>query len=258
MMGQCCKTQCGKLSTDYAQAINNLELDCDPKKGNIPASIVNFMEQCCGAGKNIVDFIGECGVLKKPDDYTHLKYSAEPELELRRVVSVTTFIKYHISNAGYSALSIKEHLVAEYAQGKVEIFGIQNEIEQLDGRTHLLGRTCWWTFNIPDLPEPPDGKTYILELALFERTRTDIEAEGAFIEIILKRSQLSSVNLFKPTSVEGFSEVTPFFPELTGLKHGLTKPIHPASVSRPELVSESFSYQDLNIETIKIKYWNYP
>lgn len=56
--------------------------------------------------------------------------------------------------------------------------------------------------------------------------------------------------LYKPTALDGFCEHSKFVPEMTGLPHGLTKPVDPAF---KELVSAQVRYTSMGGGTATIR-----
>jgi hypothetical protein len=233
----------GSYRTAIDNTVQDMNTDCNPY-GNITSVAQNSLNRCCNPPHG-----GKCIDIEMlvRDHQSHQRASGaiprkKPEENLRRVVAFHTFVDFH-HKSGRDALA---NLVRAKSV-KTEALSVQ----AMRGSTGRDGCLSWWTFG---LPRPDNGRKYAEELALTieEANPADAVADAAKINGVVEVQIPSSSfpkNLFKPSALDGFCRNTKFKPDHTSSEHGWTKPDSNAKVGlerRPELVSQSFSYTDVD------------
>ena len=112
------------------------------------------------------------------------------------------------------------------------------------GQTGASGGT-WWRLVLSGDPVPHghSASQWAEIMALPEKSRLDANPDG-FVVISLSMADLRphvGLRLYKPNALSGFYENTPFLPELTGLRWGLTA----GPLPQKEWVSPSRAFDDL-------------
>ncbi|MCP4698253.1 MAG: hypothetical protein GY862_15575 [Gammaproteobacteria bacterium] len=243
-----------------AQAVKNIKTDCyspSNPNGNITQAVMDSMEGECGKNPlpSIEDTVNEHQTLKKPALYTKMNGKL-PVKELKRVMSLTSFVTYHINNssaAPFAKLANAPTLLKDYKAEFKKTPAQKFPIDELEGSTGRLDAPSWWTFQesgVPPLSNDPE--TYAQEMALGKRERERIKKDGMAVEITLTATELGE-SLYKPSALDGFEENTLFRPETSGLDYGRTHPVHAKLQSRPEIISPSKQYHAMNAANVSAR-----
>ncbi len=260
----------GTPAGTYRRTLDNIRRDrhnpvmwC--QHGNISQSAQQSIEAACS--KEVADATGHLeGVVR--DHYSFRPKAAGKQCTLpgdtwlRRVVAGDAFTAYHFGDTPEDLERADDLLAKLVVNGKASVgkFAFQ-------GRMHNERFPCWWTWwTSSELRgAPTDGESYVEELALLKGTIEAAERYGA-VEITLKVSDLP-VGLYKPSSIDGYGAHSRFTPDLTERPYGYTDPTAPkeeadvASSSakhegRPELISQSIPYADLEEDTfVQLTYY---
>lgn len=248
---------------DMKKAAENIKKDCrskDQPNGNIKEPVLESICEICGAhnddeNDHLEEVVKNHRSIHKPGFYEPVSPPAN-EL-LRRVTSLHSFILYHIlesfrgsnlAGIGYdkhSYVSMKKKQLKERLENGDDLL----KPDELEGSTGKHGDPTWWTFYEAGLDSPGNGEMYMKELALSDHELEKAAIDNAVVESSIDSDSLANP-LFKPTALDAFSPGTQFEPELSGKAYGYTSPPEPGLQSRPEIVSTSIPYRDLNKDTI--------
>lgn len=228
----------------FAQAVENVYQDLYSKEGNphgnLKPELVKALDGCCDGDRELVEVIDEHCCHRFPALHCQSRAAADT---VKRVMSLSDFIQYH--RLGTGAANESEMGVYRRLYATVEAESIS--VVSMSGSTGPPERPCWWTFDEPEVSPPEDGKTLVEQLALSEEAKDLAKSDDRVITLELPSGE---VEMFKPTSLEGFEEDTRFRPELTGSPFGRTQPARQGLDGRPELVSRSVRYQELREDLI--------
>jgi hypothetical protein len=206
-------------------------------------------------------------------DTPELHVEAEiPTDGMRRVMSLSSFYQYHFmppkSESSFDTAGDSPDLLIDFVNRYFpelrDAHADQSETavdsEEFGGTTGRPRNPTWWTWLEGDDAPPDNGETYMLELNLSEREHELARESGIVVEITVEQRDLESalktrgaggIPFFRSTGLDSFSEDTPFRPNLKAEPFGRTCPRPPATKERPEVVSESTSYENLD-ENVRI------
>jgi hypothetical protein len=248
-----------EMEPSMTKAVENIKKDCrsaDQPNGNIPVAISKAMSGICSKYPenqtgHLEETVKNHQSINKPKFYTPV--SPPQDEPLRRAISLSSFIAFHIleshrgktligkSSAKHSSFPyLKKALLDEFEDNRVEL-----EFDRLQGTTGKQGEATWWTFYEKGGDMPKIGEKYMQELALGEDEMKKAEKDKIVVELAINAETLGK-ELFKPTALDSFIPETKFEPELTGRPYGYTAPEESGLQSRPELVSASVRYSDMN------------
>nr|VFJ71262.1 MAG: hypothetical protein BECKFW1821C_GA0114237_102626 [Candidatus Kentron sp. FW] len=247
----------------YRQAVDNIEQDLRSEtnpNGNIGPERKKALARGCADPKpDLSHIIPGYQTIARPELTEPV---AAPNAPLRRVMSLTNFVTYHLSgevadtnsNVDELANDLKQELRSSMEQNEP----VKYDIEDLSGNTGDLEKPSWWTFQDSHQPDMDDGERYLHELALSEVEISIAREDGMAIEVIIPE-QIIPEPLYKPCALDSFGEETRFRPDLGSAPFGRTAPTGPGRISRPELISRSFSYhaigqdEDTDTENIHVR-----
>nr|VFK38701.1 MAG: hypothetical protein BECKTC1821D_GA0114238_100540 [Candidatus Kentron sp. TC] len=234
----------------YEHAIRNIRRDLrskDNPHGNIGPERAKALASACADEPlpSLPNAIAKCRTMKRPDLAVE-QIQKPPHAPLRRVMSLTCFVTYHMVSGADS------HLSAERA--KREFRNTEEyRITRFRGATGHPEKPTWWTFREGDAPPTTgDGEHYLRELALSEATIKEAMENGMAVEVIVPE-QIIPNPLYKPCALDGFDEGTQFQPDLTDAPFGRTVPLDPGLSGHPELISESLPYEKMDADGIRHK-----
>lgn len=248
-----------KNTPAYDQAVDNVLADLWHAAINPHGNITKIAQRalaktCCGG--DIPDFETEAATLRSPQPASGANpCRPTPAEPLRRVVPYSWFLAYHLkSNSPAQSTSPAParrgnfttiRNLSGHMPGKTPAAGSAKNLLRVHfrGRVGQPNHVTWWTFG-PSSSRPNSGYAYMMELALPESGHKAAEACKMVVEITIAPG-VFPVELFKPSALDGFCAYTRFSPDHSDAPHGWTKP-DPSYAKRPELVSESFAYHEID------------
>jgi len=239
----------------YRQAVENVFQDirsAGNPNGNIEPKRAEILADMCHSDPSLPlpDAIAKCQTIERPDLAEPIQ---RPDAPLRRVMSLTCFITYHLlhtpgrrADINSDAEELKESLKMDIvARNKPEEYDIENFL----GGTGKRNTPTWWTFREDDdRPTKGDCEQYLRELALHEMTIKEAMNDSMAIEVIVP-GEIIPEPLYKPCALDSFQEETRFRPDLSNAPFGRTAPVDPGLVGYPELISKSFPYQEMGADS---------
>jgi len=240
---------CGKSwGPAYRAALDNVGADFG-SNGNVSAEGRAALRALCAGGVSADRMDKGClNVIRQlhspnPDAHAPTRNASGPFF---RAVTPDEFLRYHLGGAakteGERELDLRAAIDrASAAFGRGEIRRVPRVVMQ--GATGRRDSPTWWTID-PPLATTESGKTWFSGIALHENALPSARRKGL---TLLSVGSLP-VPLHKPTAFDGFCANSPFYPELTGKPHGLTKPRPIDGATGPafkEFVSRSFSYSEI-------------
>nr|VFK53263.1 MAG: hypothetical protein BECKTUN1418F_GA0071002_101814 [Candidatus Kentron sp. TUN]VFK54066.1 MAG: hypothetical protein BECKTUN1418E_GA0071001_102014 [Candidatus Kentron sp. TUN] len=236
----------------YRQAVENLFQDIRSEgnpNGNIGPERTKALAGICNADSPLPlpDAIAECQTIRRPDLAEPVP---RPDAPLRRVMSLTCFVTYHLLHVLGGRADINNDAEELIESLKMAIVA-RNEPEEYDiedflGSTGQRDTPTWWTFREDaDQPTMGNGERYLRELALSEATIEEAMNDGMAIEAIVP-GEIIPKSLYKPCALDSFQEETRFRPDLGDVPFGRTVPADSDLVGHPELISQSFSYHEMS------------
>ena len=252
---------------EMEQAVDNIrnDLRSDRHPYGISQELQASLDRSTEDGTDILKVVDSHRSIEKPE----LHVEAEiPSDQIKRVMSLHSFCRYHLANSDFESNGTFNALLEDVVNLYFSALraGHANSTEKTIDSEEFAGITgrpqtpTWWTWLEENDSPPGNGKIYMLELALSEKEHRFAQTSGIVVEITLEKQDLGNalktkgtegIPFFRSTGLDSFSEDTPFRPNLKPEPFGRTCPTPPATKERPEAVSESISYEELE-ENVRI------
>jgi hypothetical protein len=258
---QTCRKQLQALAQrepNMTQAVRNVIADCRTEQlnphGNIGPEAQQPLEADCAAhAQDATGHLRGCvtrhGVLDDPALHT---LAPTPAVPLRRALSLTSFLAYHVqgeAGMGYDAQATVAALAKDPDLAPLSEGGtVALPIDALRGTTGREAAPTWWTLQEDGDAGPVDGERYLRELALGDTECRTAAADGVVVEVIVPPAHLPGRPLYKPCALDAFDPDTRFRPDCSAAPYGRTHPQDGPSedlAGRPELVGRSLAYADM-------------
>lgn len=257
---QHCKQQLQGLvntSPAWQQAVSNLLDDLQTPAqphGNIPDNMAKALEHDCKTAGADVPGTVVVAVVRAHQTVVHQPalrgHAPRPDHALRRCMSRTTYLKYHVSldegtkkpygseSSSHAHFLDPEDWSSSFSDARV----MTQPAENLRGLTGRPDAATWWTF--AHIPLPGKALAYMSQLALGE-----VEIEQAYRDgmavVVEVPVEAFGEEFYKPCAVDAFTENTPFRPNLSEDPYGWTHPIQSGLSPLPEVIAKSVPYHDL-------------